>query len=338
MNRKFKIGIVGVGKIFNKHYKVLKKLKKYYDLKCVCEIDEDKISKMKSNLDIPIYQTLDQMVKNNSLDLVTLCTPSGIHAEQAIFLSEHKIDIVTEKPIAINLNDADDMIKSCESNGVNLFVVKPLRYNKVVNLLRNAVSENRFGKIHLINMNIFWTRPQSYYDEASWRGTIQLDGGALMNQANHYIDILNYLFGIPEKIQCFSKTERNIETEDTTILNIKWSSGILCSVNVTMLTFEKNLEDSITIIGEDGTVKVSSISKNIVDFWKFKSSKNYDNNFSQIEEFDPLLGHENFYNDVYYKLNENNKKFIDLKSRETLKIIVDAINSSKINKSVKISL
>ena len=205
MQSKFKIGIVGIGKIFLKHLNALTKLKEFYDIKCVCENDKDKILKNKNTLSIPIYNSIEEMVDKQTLDLVSLCTPSGIHAEQTIFLSKKNINVVTEKPIATNLENAQSMIASCEQSQVSLFVVKPLRYNRAVNLIKRALSENRFGKIHLVNLNIFWTRPQSYYDEAVWRGTIKLDGGALMNQASHYVDMLNYLFGMPEKIQCISK-------------------------------------------------------------------------------------------------------------------------------------
>ena len=334
MQSKFKIGIVGIGKIFVKHLNALNSLRDLYNLKCACENDKDKNLKYKNSLDIPVYNSIEEMVDKQNLDLVSLCTPSGIHAEQTIFLSKNKINVITEKPIATNIGNATSMIDSCEQNNVSLFVVKPLRYNKVINLIKRALTENRFGKIHLINMNIFWTRPQSYYDEAPWRGTIQLDGGALMNQASHYVDMLNYLFGMPEKIQCISKKEREIEVEDTAILNISWRNKILCSMNVTMLTYDKNLEDSITIIGETGTVRISSISKSKIDFWKFSSSKDYDSKINEIQTFNPNLGHEKFYKDVFDIMKRSkNENFIDFKSMESLKIIVNAINSSKENNS-----
>ena len=335
MQSKFKIGIVGIGKIFVKHLNALNKLNEFYDIKCACENDMDKILKNKNTLGIPIYNHIEEMVDKQSLDLVSLCTPSGIHAEQTIFLSKKKINVITEKPIATNIENADDMITSCKQNQVSLFVVKPLRYNRVVNLVKKALSENRFGKIHLVNMNVFWTRPQSYYDEDHWRGTIQLDGGALMNQASHYVDMLNYLFGMPEKIQCISKKERDIEVEDTAILNISWGNKILCSMNVTMLTYEKNLEDSMTIIGEKGTVKISSVSKSKIDIWKFDTFMDYDNKIKETQIFNPNLGHEMFYKDVFDRMTKSEEKnFIDFKSLESLEIIVNAIKSNKENNSV----
>ena len=335
MQSKFKIGIVGIGKIFLKHLNALTKLKEFYDIKCVCENDKDKILKNKNTLSIPIYNSIEEMVDKQTLDLVSLCTPSGIHAEQTIFLSKKNINVVTEKPIATNLENAQSMIASCEQSQVSLFVVKPLRYNRAVNLIKRALSENRFGKIHLVNLNIFWTRPQSYYDEAVWRGTIKLDGGALMNQASHYVDMLNYLFGMPERIQCISKKERDIEVEDTAILNISWGSKILCSMNVTMLTYEKNLEDSITIIGEKGTVKITSVLKSKIDTWKFDSYMDYDSKINNSEIFNPNLGHEIFYKNVSDRMNNSQEKnFIDFKSMESLEIIVNAIKSNKENNSI----
>ena len=147
MQSKFKIGIVGIGKIFFKHLNALTKLKEFYDIKCVCENDKDKVLKNKNTLSIPIYNSIEEMVDKQTLDLVSLCTPSGIHAEQTIFLSKKNINVVTEKPIATNLENAQSMIASCEQSQVSLFVVKPLRYNRAVNLIKRALSENRFGKI-----------------------------------------------------------------------------------------------------------------------------------------------------------------------------------------------
>jgi UDP-N-acetyl-2-amino-2-deoxyglucuronate dehydrogenase len=162
------------------------------------------------------------------------------------------------------------MVAACDEEGVHLFVVKQNRLNPTLQLLKRAVIKRRFGRIYMVNVNVFWTRPQSYYDQSRWRGTWEFDGGAFMNQASHYVDLLDWLIGPIESVHAYTSTlERNIEVEDTGVANVKWRSGALGSVNVTMLTYPKNLEGSITILGEKGTVKVGGVAVNEIQHWEF---------------------------------------------------------------------
>jgi predicted dehydrogenase len=140
-------------------------------------------------------------------------------------------------------------------------VVKQNRRNTTLQLLKRAVTEKRFGKIHMVHLNVFWTRPQAYYDQGNgWRGTWEFDGGAFMNQASHYVDLLDWLIGPVEKVQAMMSTTRDIEVEDTGVLNVKWRNGALGSVSVTMLTYPENLEGSITILGEKGTIRIGGVA------------------------------------------------------------------------------
>ena len=168
------------------------------------------------------------------------------------------------------------MVKACDDAGVRLFVVKQNRTNLTLQLLKRAIEEKRFGKIHMVHLNVFWTRPQEYYDEAEWRGTLELDGGAFMNQASHYVDLLDWLIGPIDKVQAMMSTTRDIEVEDTGVLNIRWINGTLGSMSVTMLTYRKNLEGSITILGEKGTVRVGGLAVNNIEHWEFDDTKDYD--------------------------------------------------------------
>jgi len=137
-------------------------------------------------------------------------------------------------------------------------------------LLKRAVTQGRFGRIYMVNINVFWTRPQEYYDSALWRGTWEFDGGAFMNQASHYVDLLDWIVGPIESIQAYTATlARNIEVEDTGVISVKWRSGALGSMNVTMLTYPKNLEGSITILGENGTVRIGGVAVNQIQHWEF---------------------------------------------------------------------
>src|SRR3984893_18036815 len=166
--------------------------------------------------------------------------------------------------------DGKGMVEACDAANVRLFVVKQNRRNPTLQLLKRAVEQKRFGRIYMVNLNVFWSRPQSYYNRAKWRGTWEFDGGAFMNQASHYIDLLDWLIGPLESVQAYTATlARDIQVEDTGVMNVKWRSGALGSVNVTMLTYPRNLEGSITIIGEKGTVRVGGVAVNEIQHWEF---------------------------------------------------------------------
>jgi UDP-N-acetyl-2-amino-2-deoxyglucuronate dehydrogenase len=177
---------------------------------------------------------------------------------------------MTEKPMATRWADGKRMVAACDAAGVRLFVVKQNRRNATLQLLKRAVEKDRFGRIYLATINVFWSRPQAYYDSAPWRGTWEFDGGAFMNQASHYVDLLDWLIGPIESVQAYTGTlARNIEVEDTGVMAVRWRSGALGSVNVTMLTYPKNIEGSITILGEKGTVRVGGVAVNEIQHWEF---------------------------------------------------------------------
>jgi len=211
-----------------------------------------------------------------------LGTPSGLHPEHAVLAARHKVSVVSEKPMATRWQDGLRMVQACDEAGVRLFVVKQNRRNPTLQLLKRALIERRFGRIHLVQVNVFWTRPQSYYDQGNgWRGTWEFDGGAFMNQASHYVDLLEWLIGPVEKIHAMTSTTRDIEAEDTGVLNVRWRSGALGSMSVTMLTYPKNLEGSVTILGEHGTVRIGGVAVNEVQAWDFTDRRDYDDEVRQ---------------------------------------------------------
>jgi len=184
--------------------------------------------------------------------------------------------------MATRWHDGLRMVRACDDANVRLFVVKQNRRNATLQLLKQAVEQGRFGRIYMVNLNVFWTRPQEYYDSAAWRGTWEFDGGAFMNQASHYVDLLDWLIGPIESIQAYTATlARNIEVEDTGVISVKWRSGALGSMNVTMLTYPKNLEGSITIIGEKGTVRIGGVAVNEIQHWEFAEAHEDDEKIKQ---------------------------------------------------------
>jgi len=205
---------------------------------------------------------------------VILATPSGIHSEQAIAVAAAGRHVMTEKPMATRWQDGKKMVAACDQAGVHLFVVKQNRRNATLQLLKQAVDQGRFGRIFMVTINVFWSRPQSYYDSAPWRGTWEFDGGAFMNQASHYVDLLDWLIGPVESVQAYTETlARNIEVEDTGVVSIRWRTGALGSMNVTMLTYPRNFEGSITILGEHGTVRIGGVAVNRIDHWEFADAR-----------------------------------------------------------------
>jgi len=299
--KKIKIAIVGCGRISKSHFESIEKYQDQIDLISVCDINQKTLSEHKSKYKVNGYLELKDMLKNENLNLVVICTPSGIHAEQTILCAKNGIHVMTEKPMAVSFEDGKSMIKACENSGVKLFVVKQNRKNPTLQLLKKAITEKRFGKIHMVHLNVFWNRSQEYYDQADWRGTLRLDGGAFMNQASHYVDLLQWLVGPIHKVHSMMSTTRNIEAEDTGVMNIQWQNGTLGSMSVTMLSYLKNFEGSITVLGEKGTVRIGGVAVNDIQHWEFDEPKDYDNKIEKISYKTSSIygnGHQPYYQNV----------------------------------------
>jgi UDP-N-acetyl-2-amino-2-deoxyglucuronate dehydrogenase len=301
-NRKIKIGVVGCGRISKNHFDSIKKFTNDFDLVAVCYNDEKILNSSMDDHGVNGYIDLRDMLKNEQLDVVVLCTPSGLHSKQAIISAGHGVHVISEKPMATRYSDGISMVNACDEARVRLFVVKQNRRNATLQLLKRAIEEARFGQIKMVHLNVFWTRPQEYYDQGNgWRGTWEFDGGAFMNQASHYVDLVEWLIGPVEGVQAMMSTTRNIESEDTGVLNIKWRSGALGSMAVTMLTYPKNLEGSITILGEKGSAKIGGVAVNNIQVWEFSDKKDYDDQIQTASyETNSVYGygHQFYYENV----------------------------------------
>lgn len=276
-NRKIRIAVVGCGRIAKNHFASIAAHSEDLELVAVCDTHAGTLEAHMAQYQVPGYQRLEDMLKTEQIDLVALCTPSGLHPGQAITAARHGVNVMTEKPMATRWQDGVRMVRGCDQAEVHLFVVKQNRRNTTLQLLKRAVDEKRFGKIYMVALNVFWSRPQDYYDSAKWRGTWELDGGAFMNQASHYVDLIDWLIGPVDSVHAMTATlARDIQVEDSGVLNIRWRSGALGSMSVTMLTFPKNLEGSITILGEKGTVRVGGVAVNDIQVWDFAEPRDYD--------------------------------------------------------------
>ena len=253
--------------------------------------------------------------KQISVDLVVLATPSGLHSSQAVAASKAAVHVCTEKPMATSFADGLAMARACDQAGVQLFVVLQNRFLSTLQLLRRQLQAGRFGKLAIVSVNVFWQRPQIYYDEESWRGTCSLDGGALMNQASHYVDLLAWLVGPVHSISASIATlGRNIEAEDTAAIQLRWKNGAIGTMAVTMLTYPQNLEASITLLGDKGTVKIGGPAVNHIEHWSFSDQSPDDDLIKQPFQ-DPNtmngIGHTLYYNNMLDALQGKDQALCD---------------------------
>lgn len=277
--RRIKIGVVGCGRISANHFKSIEAHSKDLELTAVCDSDAASREAASKQYQVPGYSSLPDLLLKSDTDVLALCTPSGLHPSQTIEIARSGRHVVTEKPMATRWNDGLRMVRECDQAGVHLFVVKQNRRNATLQLLKRAVDGRRFGRIFMVTINVFWSRPQSYYDSAKWRGTWEFDGGALMNQASHYIDLVDWLVGPVESVQAYVATlARNIQVEDTATVGIRWRSGALGSINVTMLAWPRNMEGSITVLGERGSVRIGGVAVNEIQHWEFADKHPDDEN------------------------------------------------------------
>jgi len=339
----YNIALLGCGRISKNHLESIFQLSDELKLIAVCDIIPERAKEAAEKYNAVAYTDYDEMFKRDDIDLISICTPSGMHPEHGIKAAQRGWHVITEKPMAITLEAADALIKACDDNHVQLFVVKQNRLNTTMQLLKRSIDKERFGKIYLVQSNVFWQRPQSYYDQAKWRGTWEFDGGSFMNQASHYIDALYWLIGPVDYVMAETATmARKIETEDTGTAILKFRNGIIGTVNVTMLTFPKNYEGSITILGEKGTVKVGGVAVNRIEKWEFEE---YDDDDRLVVEsnYNPPnvygLGHIPYYKNVIAALNGKADPDTDGRSgRKSLEIILAIYKSAQTGKKVALPL
>lgn len=306
IGRKIRLAVVGCGRISEKHFEAIARHSADIELVAVCDSSREALEAAVARTGARGFLDLEDLVGKSDADAVVLCTPSGLHPAQAIAVARSGRHVITEKPMATRWHDGLEMVKACDDAGVHLFVVKQNRKNATLRLVKDAMDRRRFGRIFMVNINVFWSRPQEYYDSASWRGTWEFDGGALMNQASHYVDLVDWLVGPVESVQAYVGTlARNIQVEDTAVVSVRWRSGALGSVNATMLTYPRNLEGSLTILGEKGTVRVGGVAVNQIQHWEFAEPEPSDATVEQASYATTSVygfGHPIYYENVVQTL------------------------------------
>ena len=269
-DRKLRLALVGCGRIAQNHFAALAQHAPRAELVAVCDVSPPALAAAVALTGAPGFDSLDALLAGSDADLVVLATPSGLHPRQAMQVARAGRHVLSEKPMATKWDEGVEMVRTCREAGVKLFVVKQNRLNGTLQLVKRAVEQGRFGRLAAVVVNVFWTRPQSYYDAAPWRGRWDMDGGAFMNQASHYVDMVDWLVGPVDNVHAYTATlARDIEAEDTGVMSLRLRNGALASINVTMLTYGKNFEGSLTLVGECGTVRIGGVAVNRIDHWEF---------------------------------------------------------------------
>jgi len=343
--KKIKFGLVGCGRISKKHIEVLTNLKNA-ELVAVCDVIKSKAELIGKKLNINYYDSYDEMLLNEkSIEVINVLVPSGLHAEVGIDIAKkYKKHLVIEKPMALKLEDADELISVCNENNLKLFVVQQNRYNLPVVKLKEALNNKKFGKIVMGTVRVRWCRRQDYYDQDDWRGTWKYDGGVLTNQASHHIDLLQWLLGPVESVIAKTTTALNdIETEDTAAVILKFKSGALGIVEATTCTRPKDSEGSVSILGEKGTVEIGGFAVNKMKTWLFENedeetSKQIIEKFQQNPPNVYGYGHIEYLKNVVNSILNNTSIPVDgIEGRKSLELINAIYESVETGKEVFIN-
>lgn len=342
MNTPVRVALVGCGRISHTHFAAMREVEDL-SLVAVCDSLEDRARIAGEANDVPWFTSYAQMLEDVACDVVAICTPSGLHPQHGMMAARAGRHVICEKPMAISLKAADELVDACDTSGVHLFVVKQNRLNPTVQMVKRALDKGRFGRIYLANTTVRWTRPQAYYDQAPWRGTREFDGGAFMNQASHYVDLIQWLAGPVESVIARTATlARRIESEDTGVAVLKFRSGALGVIEVTMLTYPRNLEGSFTLLGEKGTVRIGGTAVNRIEHWAFADYDDDDKRVDSANTNPPSVygfGHAGYYRNVLAVLRGEAKPETDgREGRKSLELILAIYESSRQGTSITLPL
>jgi len=336
-----KFALIGCGRIAKRHAELLGTGQiQGARLSAVCDSDHQRASAFGARYGVPAFRSVDQMLSMPDIDVVSVLTPSGMHAEHAILSARSGRHIVVEKPMALTLDDADRMIEAAESARVRLFVVKQNRFNVPVMKARQALEAGRFGKLVLGTVRVRWCRDQSYYDQDGWRGTWAQDGGVIANQASHHVDMLSWFFGPVESIHARGTTRLvSIEAEDTAVATLRFKNGALGIIEATGATRPRDLEGSLSVLGSGGSVEISGFAVNEMRHWSFVTPQTEDTEVIERYSVNPPnvygFGHQAYYQHVVDCLIANTPALVDsLEGRRSLELVVGLYESMALGKEI----
>ena len=344
-----KYALIGCGRISTNHIKAA--LGNHLEIAAVCDIVPEHMEILLAKHDlqndktIKRYTDFKRMLEEVRPELVSIATESGIHAEIALFCIEHGVNVIIEKPMAMSIADANEIIRLSEEKHVKVSACHQNRFNIAVQKMRQALESGRFGKLSHGSIHVRWNRNKDYYTQAPWRGTWAQDGGALMNQCIHGIDLLRWTFG-GEIDEVYGQTRQQLhdylETEDVGMAVVKFKNGAIATIEGTTNVYPQNLEETLYVFGENGTVKIGGKSTNNIDVWNFADETEEDKKNKGLEEATSNVygnGHTSLFADVIEAIKNDRKPYVDAYAgRDALELVLAVYKSQKEGKAVKLPL
>lgn len=344
-----KYALIGCGRISSNHVKAV--INNELEFVAVCDIIPEHMEAvlekhgLQKNMDIKRYTDYKKMIEENDIELAGIATESGNHAEIALYCIEHGINLIIEKPMAMSIKDADEIIKRSEEKGVKVSACHQNRFNVAVQEMRKALESGRFGRLSHGSVHVRWNRNEGYYTQALWRGTWSQDGGALMNQCIHGIDLLRWMMG-NEIDEVYGVTRQQfhdyIEAEDIGMAVVKFKNGAVATIEGTTNVYPQNLEETLYLFGEKGTVKLGGKSTNNIDVWNFADETEEDQKNRGLEEATSNVygnGHTSLYADVIDSIKNDRAPYVDAYAgKNALELVLAIYKSQKEGKAVKLPL
>ena len=338
-----KYALIGCGRIATNHIKAV--LNNHLEFAAVCDVVPEQMENLLAKHELHRYTDYREMIEKEQPELVGIATESGIHAQIALYCIDHGVNVIIEKPMAMSIEDANEIIRRSEEKGVKVSACHQNRFNVAVQQMRKALEAGRFGKLSHGSIHVRWNRNQDYYDQAKWRGTWAQDGGALMNQCIHGIDLLRWMMG-GEIDEVYGVTRQQfhhyLEAEDIGMAVVKFKNGAVATIEGTTNVYPKNLEETLYLFGENGTVKLGGKSTNNIDVWDFADETEEDSKNKGLEEVTSNVygnGHTSLYTDVIDAIKNDRKPYVDAYAgKNALELVLAIYKSQKEGRPVKLPL
>lgn len=341
--------LIGCGRIATNHIKAAVNNK--LNIVAVCDVlpeaMENLLAKhgLENDNTIKRYTDYQQMIEENDITLASIATESGIHAEIALYCIDHGVNVIIEKPMAMSMDDAEEIIRRSEEKGVKVSACHQNRFNIAIQELRRAVEGGRFGRLSHGSIHVRWNRNEAYYTQAPWRGTWAQDGGCLMNQCIHGIDLLRWMMG-DEVEEVYGVTKQQfhdyLECEDIGMAVVKFKNGAVGTIEGTTNVYPRNLEETLYLFGESGTVKIGGTSTNNIDVWNFAEESEADEKNKGLQEATSNVygnGHTSLFADVMEAIEKDRKPYVDaVAGRNALEMILAIYQSAATGQPVKLPL
>ena len=344
-----KYALIGCGRIATNHVKAV--LNNHLEFAAVCDIVPEQMEnllakhELQNDSSIHRYTDYKEMIEQEQPQLVGIATESGVHAEIALYCIDHGVNVIIEKPMAMSIADANEIIRRSEEKGVKVSACHQNRFNVAVQQMRKALEAGRFGKLSHGSIHVRWNRNRDYYDQAKWRGTWAQDGGALMNQCIHGIDLLRWMMG-EEIDEVYGVTRQQfhhyLEAEDIGMAVVKFQNGAVATIEGTTNVYPKNLEETLYLFGENGTVKLGGKSTNNIDVWDFADEGEEDQKNKGLQEATSNVygnGHTSLYADMIDAIQNNRRPYVDAYAgKNALELVLAIYKSQKEGRPVKLPL